>query len=167
MKKLICFIVISLLLKSSVIAQSCHDVKELLRKRHTISGMTYGHPYTMFDRHNKLSLDSMISNIRIRINEEKSKDGPLFKAYLKIYTNAISNMPTDDGIMNINNKTPSKLAIWAKNNAFVFLIGLDGNGKLLDSLTYTASRDSFRDRAKDAFNYLKGKVEPHASLYQW
>ena len=32
-------------------SQICTDIKELFRKRHTISGMTYGHPYTMFDGH--------------------------------------------------------------------------------------------------------------------
>lgn len=66
-------------------SQSCHNVKELLRKRHTISGMTYGHPYTMFDRHNKLNLDSMISNIRRRITNEYNPKidsaGPVYIAY--------------------------------------------------------------------------------------
>jgi hypothetical protein len=38
-------------------AQICTDVEELFRKRHKISGMTYGHPYTMFDRHNGLTFD--------------------------------------------------------------------------------------------------------------
>jgi hypothetical protein len=131
MKKIKLLLLFAFIINKFCYSQSCHGVKELLRKRHTISGMTYGHPYTMFDRHNKLSLDSMISNIRNRINDEKSKDGPLFKAYQAIYNNATSAMPTDDGTMNIIDKTPSKLAIWAKNNAFVFLVGLDENGELI------------------------------------
>ena len=37
------------------IAQNnCTEVEELFRKRHTIANMTWGHPYTTFDRHNKL-----------------------------------------------------------------------------------------------------------------
>lgn len=165
MKKILFTICFVSLIKFSF-GQSCHNVKELLRKRHTISGMTYGHPYTMFDRHNKLNLDSMISNIRRRITNEYNPKidsaGPVYIAYSKIYNNAKLNMPLDNGIINGTDK--SALAYWAKNNAFVFLVGVDGNGKLLDSLAYTASRDSFRDRAKDAFNYLIGKVEPHAPL---
>jgi hypothetical protein len=36
--------------------ENCTGFEEWFRKRHTISGMTYGHPYTTFDRHNGLSL---------------------------------------------------------------------------------------------------------------
>lgn len=164
MKKILFTICFVSLIKFSF-GQSCHDVKELLRKRHTISGMTYGHPYTMFDRHNKLSLDSIISNIRNRIN---SNDTIFQEAYSKIYTNAKLNMPLDNGIINGTDK--SALAIWAKNNAFVFLIGVDGNGAKLDTIKYNginasdSARNAFRDRAKDAFSYLTGKVKPHASL---
>ena len=39
---------ISLCFYSLINSQSCTDVKELLRKRHTIKGMTYGHPYTPY-----------------------------------------------------------------------------------------------------------------------
>lgn len=137
MKKILFTICFVSLIKFSF-GQSCHDVKELLRKRHTISGMTYGHPYTMFDRHNGYALDSMISNIRLKFK----KDTTVRNAYQKIYTNAIANMPTDDGILtfikdkdgNVKGTDKSALAIWAKNNAFVFLIGVDGNGKLIFKL---------------------------------
>ena len=56
MKKVFKVILISTLVFiqfNSVFAQNCIDLKELLRKRHKISEMTYGHPYTTFDRHNK------------------------------------------------------------------------------------------------------------------
>lgn len=46
------------------IAQSnCTDVEELFRKRHKIANMTWGHPYTTFDRHNE-NLQNAIGNIR-------------------------------------------------------------------------------------------------------
>lgn len=130
--KNIFLVLILLMVNSFTNAQSCTDVKELLRKRHTISGMTYGHPYTMFDRHNGLSLDSIISNIRIRIIREKRDSNGLdfiFQAYKSIYTNAAKPRPTDDGKKNGDGY--SALDIWAKNNAFVFLVGMDANGKLI------------------------------------
>lgn len=54
---------------TKLIAQSCTNTEELLRKRHTISGMTYGHPYTTFDRHNinYKNLQNAINNIRKNI----------------------------------------------------------------------------------------------------
>jgi len=132
MKKILLIIVLGMYI-SPCFAQSCTDVKESLRKRHTISGMTYGHPYTMFDRHNGFSLEVIISNIRQNfINDTMVRD-----AYKKIYDNAKLNRPTDNGI--INGDAPSALAIWAKNNAFVFLVGLNANGNKLDTYTYSAS----------------------------
>ncbi|NDC31181.1 MAG: hypothetical protein EBZ58_09660 [Bacteroidetes bacterium] len=58
------------ILPSSIASsQNCTDVKELFRKRHIISEMTYGHPYTTFDRHNAnyKNLDNAIDNIRKNI----------------------------------------------------------------------------------------------------
>jgi hypothetical protein len=130
-------------------SQGCTDIEELLRKRHTISGMTYGHPYTMFDRHpstttklpgqrgpittfTNFSMDSVISNIRKRIISENipENEGPIFKAYQKIYANAKEFKPSDNGLP--NTKSISQLAIWAKNNAFIFLVGLNDTSALLD-----------------------------------
>ncbi len=34
-----------------IYSQTCTNVEELYRKRHKIRDMTYGHPYTTFDRH--------------------------------------------------------------------------------------------------------------------
>jgi hypothetical protein len=165
--KRILLLFIHLLFISVGYSQTCHNVKELLRKRHTIAGMTYGHPYTTFDRHNDnyQNLQNSINNIRARILKDKSISnfeilrGPVYQAYKLIYTNAVSSRPTDNGINNGEDK--SALAIWAKNNAFVFLVGLDGNTNKLDTRTYCASRDSFRDRALNAFSYLNGVVKPH------
>jgi hypothetical protein len=60
-------------------------------------------------------------------------NGPVFKAYQAIYKNAFHDgMPSDNGKWK-SDKSVSKLAIWAKNNAFVpNLIGMDDNGILLD-----------------------------------
>ena len=51
MKNIITILLLSISICSY--SQNCIDLKELLRKRHKISGMTYGHPYTTFDRLNK------------------------------------------------------------------------------------------------------------------
>jgi len=51
MKLKFIIIIISVILFSvQLSAQSCTNVEELLRKRHTIQGMTYGHPYTTFEK---------------------------------------------------------------------------------------------------------------------
>ena len=98
MKNIITILLLSISIYSY--AQSCTNVEELFRKRHKISGMNYGHPYTTFDRHNGLSLDSTFANIRKRIIEEspESIQGPIFKAYQEIYNNAVSPMPLDNGL---------------------------------------------------------------------
>jgi hypothetical protein len=129
MKKVVVLIIL-FSCKVTIYAQSCHNVKELYRKRHTISGMTYGHPYTTFDRHNNLSFTQTINNIR-SILSKKDENDPVFNAYQKIYTNAKLPRPNDNGI--INGQDKSALAIWAKNNAFVFLVGLDNKGNKLDT----------------------------------
>jgi hypothetical protein len=38
----------------------CAGYKELYRGRHKINGMTYGHPYTTFDRHNGITFIKII-----------------------------------------------------------------------------------------------------------
>ena len=57
------------------------------------AGMSYGNPYTTFDRHNGLSLQQTIQSIRNRIYKElaltQEKDRSVFKAYQAIYINAI------------------------------------------------------------------------------
>ncbi|MFN4083639.1 MAG: hypothetical protein ACK4K9_08415 [Bacteroidia bacterium] len=117
-------------------AQPCTKVKELNRKRHKIEGSTYGHPYTTFDRHNGLTFQETIENIRKRIIEEnalpQNSPKPIYTAYKKVYEYTESSKQTDDGIgSKSNNKYTgfSSLAVWAKCNAFVFLIGLNVNGR--------------------------------------
>jgi hypothetical protein len=51
----------------------CTEFDELFRKRHKIANMTYGHPYTMFDRHNKLSFEQTISNNKLAIDNKQNK----------------------------------------------------------------------------------------------
>jgi hypothetical protein len=106
--KHIFYFLILLLSKNHCFAQSCHNTKELYRKRHTISGITYGHPYTTFDRHNNLSFEKTIQNIRDRIileNGKPAKIAPVFQAYKKIYDNAKLSRPTDNGINNGDDKS--------------------------------------------------------------
>lgn len=187
MKTKFLVLLISFATVKSIVAQSCTDIEELLRKRHTISGMTYGHPYTMFNRHPntssllpgqrsstltnaKFSMDSAIKNIRERIKSEKNKDNsesPIFKAYKLIYAKAKESKPSDNGFPNI--KGVSQLAIWAKNNAFVFLVGMNDTGALLDVIDPSgATRNAFRDRAKnEAFNSLTGEIDANNPSWGW
>jgi hypothetical protein len=82
-------------------------------------------------------LDKAIEKIRERIKKEDSvgMEGPIFLAYQLIYTNALSPQPIDSGLLTYNFEGkpigPSGLALWAKNNAFVMLVGLDGEGDSL------------------------------------
>jgi hypothetical protein len=118
-------ILISLLFASTVVkSQPCTKIDELNRKRHKIDGMTYGHPYTIFDRHNGKSVNRTLQNIRDKIISEsnpQSVSRSLFKAYELLYQNAISAMPTDDGLRTVGSTATSysQKAVWVKNNAFV------------------------------------------------
>jgi len=148
-------------------AQPCTKLDELYRKIHTVEGRTYGHPYTIFDRHNGLTLDFTIKNIKENINQQ-SKEAPkgdVFQAYQQIYNHANSYLPPnsgniqDDGLIKEvlvdgGGSSASERALWAKNCAFVMLIGLDGNG---DSLTLS-QRNAFKYKAIQAFDNLNGDI---------
>lgn len=118
--------------------QPCTKLDELTRKTHSVDGKMYGHPYTTFDRHNGKYFSQTINLIRARIKREKS-DGFVYKSYKLIYDHANSNLPPnigniqDDGLIKEvlvdgGGSSASERALWAKNCAFVMLIGLDGNG---------------------------------------
>ncbi|MDP3930424.1 MAG: hypothetical protein Q8R57_15495, partial [Bacteroidota bacterium] len=65
------FMLISISINS--LSQQCTNgtnAQEFNRKRHWVGG-SWGHPYTMFDRHNGISFDSTVKLIRKRILEEK------------------------------------------------------------------------------------------------
>jgi len=148
-------------------AQPCTKVKELNRKRHKIDGSTYGHPYTTFDKHNGLTFQETIENIRAKIKYEyhPTNPGPIYSAYKLVYENASSTRPSDNGM---SNEGVSALAQWAKNNAFVFLIGLNAQGLKIDSLDTTfATRNAFRDNARIAFDYLTGEIDANNPGWGW
>ena len=132
------------------IAQPGTKVNELLRDRYTVSNGNYGHPYTIFDKNNDSKFDESLIAIRNRIKNEKLdttiaiSEKVIFSTYKKVYDNALSPRPTDDGMPNTG---ISGLARWAKSNAFVMLVGLNGNG---DSLSL-AGRDSCKSRVLKAF----------------
>ena len=132
--RLIFLVFFLLSLASTLNSQPCTKVEELNRKRHKVDNMTYGHPYTMFDRHNNKIFQQTINDIRSIIKAEKSNDGPIYSAYKLVYENASSTRPSDNGM---SNEGVSALAQWAKNNAFVFLIGLNAQGLKIDSLDTT------------------------------
>ena len=149
-------------------AQPCTKLDELYRKIHTVEGRTYGNPYTIFDRHNGLGFQNTIENIRKRlINEKPLPDiqRTVFLAYKLIYNHANTVLPPnsgniqDDGLIKEvtgeeAGSTPSDRALWAKNCAFVMLIGLDGNG---DSLSLS-QRNAFKYKAIQAFDNLNGEI---------
>ncbi|MBU3663807.1 MAG: hypothetical protein FGM41_11515, partial [Bacteroidetes bacterium] len=136
---------------NSLGAQPGTKVKELFRDRYTIPNGIYGHPYSIFDKHNQNDFQLTIFEIRKRIKIESPDSilGPIFLAYQKVYNNAIEPRPTDDGMPNTG---ISGLARWAKSNAFVMLVGLNGNG---DSLSL-AARDSCKNRVLEAFENMTG-----------
>ncbi len=142
-----------LIISFKTMAQPCTETEEYLRKRHRIEGMNYGHPYTTFDRHNGLTFQETIENIRKTIKKENDPDneGPIYTAYKLLYIFASKPMPTDNGM---HNESPSELALWAKNNAFVMLIGLDGNADTLS----LAERAEFKYKALQAFSNLNGEI---------
>ncbi len=144
----------------------CTGYDELNRGRHKISGMTYGHPYTTFDRHNGLRLENTLNIIRQKIQKESNKDiRPINNAYKTVYDNANKSIPNsddDNGLRKLidGDFYDSEIPVWGKNNAFVFLIGLDGQGRSLDSIDPTGGlRNAFRDRALQAFDGLTGGIE--------
>lgn len=108
-----------------ILAQPGTKVEELNRKHHWVGGI-YGHPYTTFDRHNGKTFLETIENIRYRIKQEYDpvnlNHGPVCAAYQLVYDNAMRTMPLDNGMPKDG---PSDLALWAKNNAFIMLVGLN------------------------------------------
>lgn len=134
-------------------AQPGTKVKELYRKRHFL-GNTPGHPYTTFDRHNGKTFEEIVKEIRKRITEEYKPlgiSGPIYNAYQQVYGNADSTMPTDNGMPSSG---VSELALWAKNHAFVMLIGLKGNGETLT----LDERKYHKQKVLDAFDHMTGEI---------
>ncbi|MFN9115449.1 MAG: hypothetical protein ACK5XN_35790, partial [Bacteroidota bacterium] len=137
-------------------------------KRHKIDGGTYGHPYTTFDTKNGRSFEQTIKQIRMIIIRERVNE-PIRGTYQTLYNSANTSINTnnDDGLINTTSGSNnySQLAQWAKNNAFVFLIGLDGNGNYLDSTDPTgATRNAFKERALQGFENLSGHIP---GIHNW
>ncbi len=56
MKKLFTLIILFSCINAHAQIDECTGYNELYRGRHNVNGMTYGHPYTTFDRHNGLNM---------------------------------------------------------------------------------------------------------------
>jgi hypothetical protein len=122
--------------------------EELVRNRLTGDEKIYGHPYTMFNkRYTGFNLDSEIAYIRKQIQDESKlpNKGPVYLAYTDIFDLANNSRPDDY----ISDETDdySKLAVWAKYNAFVLLIGLNATGGKVD-------RNEFVARVEDGFEHM-------------
>jgi hypothetical protein len=128
----------------------------------------------MFDRHNGKTFEQTIFEIRNRIIIEKgladSVSKSVYRAYQLVCDNANLPMPTDNG-MDVN--AVSSLAVWAKNNAFVFLIGLDRDGNFMDTTAYSGvtnfnKRNEYRNKSLYAFDVgLTGKIDANNPGWGW
>jgi len=139
---------------SCIFAQPGTEKEEFNRKKHWVGG-TYGHPYTMFDRHNGKSFEQTVFDLKERIQNEfnpAGESGPVFTAYQLVYNHAMLPRPLDNGIR--YGSAPSSLALWAKNNAFVMLVGLNGNGDTLS----LHERQLCKDIVIDAFNNMSKDI---------
>jgi hypothetical protein len=149
------FMLISISINS--LSQPCTNgtnVQEFNRKRHWVGG-TWGHPYTMFDRHNGYTFEQTIEVLRNRITEEKLKleaERVILKAYQLVYDNAMRTMPLDNGMPESGS---SDLALWAKNNAFIMLVGLN---RTADTLLDLHQRQLLKDKVIDAFNNMSKDI---------
>lgn len=139
---------------------------ELNRKRLKFDDMRYGNPYTLIDRDRFPDANTAFNEIRKVLQSEKNNE--LRLSYSKMFSEAIGLRPASGG-----NWDPdvSELAIWAKYNAFIYVIGLEPDKfKFLDDLgpEGKAVRDGFRDRAMDAFRYMDCRVPsaPYDGLYE-
>jgi len=193
MKKILFYSILLFLFLNELKAQCTDAPDELFRGRLKAPGGVYGNPYTMFDRRKpgNFYFDAMgeLGRIRKRIHDERpignKPSGPVYDAYKAIYTNAHRSLYQMLYESNGNNATAahysdsliklgwslvdwsdkiSPAARWAKNNAFVFLIGLDSAANWMDTTSYSsqspsnAMRNSFRDLALYAFNIIKFDV---------
>jgi hypothetical protein len=61
------FTILLILIISQLQAQNCHKVEEIVLNRHEPNGHTKNHPYTLFDRHNSMSIQETIDEIRKRV----------------------------------------------------------------------------------------------------
>jgi hypothetical protein len=121
--------------------------EELVRNRLTDDNQIYGHPYTMFNkRYPNFNLDSELINIRSEIKKESDLNtGPILIAYRAILDLADDPRPAD--VTSDETADYSKLAVWAKYNAFVLLIGLNATGGKVD-------RNEFVARVEDGFEHM-------------
>lgn len=155
-------------------SQNCHKVKEIVTNRHEPNGHTKSYPYTLFDRHNGVTFQQTINKIRVRIYSEKPTNGDIYLAYKIIHEIANRTRPIDEGMMSLNAEdkpnAPSSLAVCAKYNAFIFLVGLDENGNFMDTTSYNGvvshtKRDGFRKKAYSLTSYqqiqMSNPLFPH------
>lgn len=110
--------------------------EELVKNRLMGDDQIYGHPYTMFNKRNPdFKIEVEVAYIRAQIQYEKSKNPkPVYDVYFKILTEANSPRPADANADATDDY--SKLAVWAKYNAFVFVIGLDAQGNPMNTEPY-------------------------------
>lgn len=126
---------------------------ELYRGRLKVEGMSYGNPYTLMDRRIFSDPNDGYKAIRTTLMDDKN-DVLRIDLYKVCYDFALQPMPSSGGNWE---RDYSRLAIWAKFNAFVFVIGIDPYNAF-QSLDVTdpsgSKRDSFALRTLQAFNHM-------------
>lgn len=147
---------ILLLGESTILAFAQPD--ELYRKRYKEPGMTYGNPYTTFNRRKpnwSLASDLKIIRDRLIAFNGSATLSTYALAYAELYNSAFASEPSNSG--HAGSSTGSPHAVWTKNNAIIWLVGVkyykdsSNNNRfiLVDSLSEVEKNDfnSFRDHA--------------------
>lgn len=166
MKKiiLVCYFIVIVTFIS--IAQNCQFEEsvpeEMYRGRYKETGMTYGNPYTMFNkRKDGWRLDSTLVKIKNLIINGVDKKGDANTDYAKIYR--------DLYILDTTNSQPSPCfedaecghPMWTKNQAIIYIIGLRYtriNGRDTFTQMNAYDRGQFGARASSGLSNLNPHV---------
>ncbi len=167
MKKLLILFNISLALSANTVAQNCpyetSVPEEMFRGRYTEADMTYGNPYTMFNRRkDNWSLSNDTSKlIQYIINGVDGVTGDANNDYSIIYKNLYKydTKTSEPGICPEDEDCDHPK--WVKNQAIVYLIGLrysrTNNRDTFTRMTQY-DRNQFAERAKNGLVNLNPNI---------
>ncbi len=134
--------------------------KELNRGRLKREGALYGNPYTLMDRKKYPNPNDGFRAIRNNLkNVDNRKLQDVYKSILAEASKSLSSVlaAAESGdFKHAKSIKPSPLAIWAKYNAFVFVIGLDSNFNELAATS--AKRLQYQTNALEAFRNMNCRV---------
>ena len=152
MKQIILLLALIFIESQTILSQP----QERLKNRYKEPNMSYGAPYTMFDiadhaNDKTIGIVNKIQEIRILI----SVTGPYKNIYSEIYTNYWNTPNPSPG--NKEDKDYDPLATFAKNKAFIALVGVDPDGVPLPQTTITRLKNeayyALQNMNTDVVNY--------------